>query len=620
MLPGPDFPTGANILGTEGILNAYSTGKGQIILRAKAHIEEGNRGAFMIVVTELPYQVNKARLHERIAEMAKDRKIDGIRDIQDQSDRTGMRLVIFLKQDAQPKKVLNALYKHSQMQTTFGINLLALTDAGKQPRVLTLKRILQSYIEHRQEVIRRRTEFDLEKARARAHILEGLKIALDNIDEIIRTIREAPDVETARVTLMSRFSLSEVQSQAILDMQLRRLAALERQKIEDEYQEVIKLIAELEDILANPRRVLHMIQEDLRRLKEKYGDNRRTQIIPDVDGEVSDEDLIPNVRVLITLTDRGSVKRQAADIFRTQRRGGRGIRGVVTREQDVVRHIVNCSSLDSLLFFTDRGKVYQLKAHEVPDASRTSKGLALVNFVSLEPEEQVTSVLAVPSFANGKYLVMATRRGKIKRTLLEEYSQVRSNGLIAIGLDEGDVLGWVAMSQGSEDIFMTTASGRTVRFKQDDVRAMGRPAGGVIGVSLGEGDSVVGMSLERDDAQLLVVTERGFGKRTTLDEYPRKGRATSGVITIRLRGDNDRVAAASVVSSTSLLTFITTTGTVMRTEAEGISCIGRSTQGVTILNLNHGDRLAALAQEEPAESTDEPEDGVQVLIGPNGAE
>lgn len=324
IVPGPDFPTGATILGTEGIMNAYSTGKGHITLRAKAHIEEGSRGSYNIVVTELPYQVNKARLHERIAEMAKERKIEGIRDVQDQSDRTGMRLVIFLKQDAQPKKVLNALYKHTQMQTTFGVNMLALTEDGRQPRVLTLKRMLQAYIEHRQEVLRRRTEFDLEKARARAHILEGLKIALDNLDAIIRTIRESPDVETARNNLMTRFTLSELQAQAILDMQLRRLAALERKKIEEEYREVIKLIAELEDILANPNKVLHLIKEDLTKLKEKYGDARRTRIIPDVNGEVSDEDLIPVVRVLITLTDRGSIKRQSADVFRTQRRGGGG--------------------------------------------------------------------------------------------------------------------------------------------------------------------------------------------------------------------------------------------------------------------------------------------------------
>ncbi len=610
-LPGPDFPTGASILGTEGIVQAYSTGKGQITLRAKAHIEEGARAAYNIVVTELPYQVNKARLHERIAEMAKDRKIEGIRDIQDQSDRTGMRLVIFLKQDAQPKKVLNALYKHTQMQTTFGINMLALIEGGTQPRVLTLKRVLHEHIEHRREVIRRRTEFDLERARARAHILEGLKIALDNLDEIIRTIRESATVEIARDTLMRRFALSDIQAQAILDMQLRRLAALERKKIEDEYNEVLKLIAELESILADPQKVLALIKQDLAYLKEKYSDERRTRIVPDVDGDVSDEDLIPDIRVLITLTNRGSIKRQATDIFRTQRRGGRGVRGVLTREQDVVRHLLNCSTMHNLLFFTDRGKVYQLKAYEVPDASRTAKGLALVNLISLEPNEQVTSLLAVSDdeFENGEYLVMATVRGKIKRTPLREYSQVRSNGLIAIGLEDGDMLGWVALSRGKEDILLTTALGRTCRFKQSDVRPMGRPATGVIGISLHDNDRVVNMNLTREHADLLLVTEHGYGKRTSIEEYPVKGRATQGVISIKLRRDDDRVAGTLIVDDESLVTFITRNGIVLRTGAEGISRLGRSTQGVILLNLDKGDTVAALSVEQP-----EDENGNGVML------
>lgn len=613
IVPGPDFPTAGSILGTEGIINAYSTGRGQITLRAKAHIEEGSRGAFNIVVTELPYQVNKARLHERIAEMAKDRKIEGIRDIQDQSDRTGMRLVIFLKQDAQPKKVLNALYKHTAMQSNFGVNMLALTEQGKQPRVLTLKRVLQEHIDHRTEVIRRRTEFDLGKARERAHILEGLKIALDNIDEIIRTIRESRTAESARNNLIRNFSLSEVQAQAILDMQLRRLAALERKKIEDEYGEVIKLIAELEDILANPRKVLHLIQEDLKRLKTEYGDARRTRIIPDVDGEVSDEDLIPDIRVLITLTDRGYIKRLPSDVYRTQRRGGRGIKGMTTREQDVVRHMLTCSTMDDLLFFTDRGKVYQLKAHEVPDAGRTAKGLPLVNLISLEPGETVTSMLAVPDFDDGEYLVMATQRGKIKRTLLKEYSQVRSNGLIAIGLETGDVLGWVSMSQGHEDILMTTRRGQTIRFRQEEVRPMGRPASGVIGINLSNGDQVVDMGLVKEGLQLLVVTSNGFGKRTPLEEYPPKGRGTGGVITIKLR-PNDKVATARVVSNTSQLTFITTNGVVMRTNTDGISSLSRSTQGVTVLNVNSNDSLAALSCEEPEEEQPAHLDGTTVML------
>ncbi len=617
IMPGPDFPTAGSILGTEGIMNAYSTGKGHITLRARAHIEEGTRGSFNIVVTELPYQVNKARLHERIAEMAKDRKIEGIRDIQDQSDRTGMRLVIFLKQDAQPKKVLNALFKHTQMQNTFGVNMLALTEGGKQPRVLTLKRALNEYITHRQEVIRRRTEFDLDKARARAHILEGLKIALDNLDEVIRTIRQSRTADSARNNLMNNFKLSQLQAQAILDMQLRRLAALERQKIEDEYREVIQLIAELEDILANPRKVLHMIVEDLTRIKEKYGDDRRTRIVPELNGEVSDEDLIPDIRVLITVTDRGYIKRQPTDTYRTQRRGGRGIKGMVTREQDVVRHILTCSTMDDLLFFTDRGKVYQLKAHEVPDAGRTAKGLPLVNLISLEPGEAVTSVLAVPDFDDGEYLVMATTRGQIKRTLVKEYSQVRSNGLIAIGLDEGDILGWVCMSQGHEDILMVTSRGQTVRFKQDDVRAMGRPARGVIGVNLAAEDQVVWMGLAQENVDLLIITNNGFGKRTAMSDYPVKGRATAGVIGIKLR-PKDKVAAARIVTEASLLTIITASGVVMRQPAEGIPQLGRATQGVTMVNLGSGDRIAALSCEDAEEENVEGNDQMTVLVNPNG--
>src|SRR5262245_7052221 len=614
VLPGPDFPTAGMILGTEGIVNAYSTGRGHITLRAKAHIEEAARGAYNIVVSELPYQVNKARLQERIAEMAKERKIEGIRDVRDESDRSGMRLVIILKQEAQPKKVLNALYKHTQMQTTFGVNMLALTEGGLQPRVLPLKRMLQEYVEHRREVIRRRTEFELEKARARAHLLEGLKIALDNLDEVIRMIRESRNAESARNNLMRNFKLSEAQAQAILDMQLRRLAALERRKIEEEYKEVIKLIGELEDILANPRKVLHLIKEDLKYLKEKYGDALRTRIIADADGEVSDEDLIPDVKVLVTLTERGYIKRLQADTYRTQRRGGRGIKGMVTREQDVVRHILTCMTMDDLLFFTDRGKVYQLKAHEVPDAGRTAKGLPLVNLVSLEPGEQVTSILAVPDFDEAEYLIMATVRGKIKRTVLKEYSQVRSNGLIAIGLEDGDWLGWVAMTHGHEDVLMTTARGQTIRFRQDQVRPMGRPASGVIGIDVDAKDRVVGMDLVQEGAALLVVTANGVGKRTHVDEYPTKGRATGGVITIKLR-PRDEVAVARVVHDRSLLTLISEGGTVLRTRADEISQLGRSTQGVNVVSFGPGTRLAALSCEE---LEDEEERSQNVLLNLNG--
>jgi DNA gyrase subunit A len=614
IIPGPDFPTAGMILGTEGILNAYSTGRGHITLRAKAHIEEAARASYNIVVTELPYQVNKARLQERMAEMAKERKIEGIRDVRDESDRSGMRLVIILKQDAQPRKVLNALYKHTQMQTTFGINMLALVEGGLQPRVLTLKRMLQEHIDHRREVIRRRTEFELEKARARAHILEGLKVALDNLDEVIRIIRESRNAESARNNLIRNFRLSEIQAQAILEMQLRRLAALERKKIEEEYKEVIKQIAELEDILSNPRKVLHMIKEDLIYLREKYGDERRTRIIPDADGEVSDEDLIPDVKVLVTLTERGYVKRLNADTYRTQRRGGRGIKGMVTREQDVVRHLLTCNTMDDLLFFTDRGKVYQLKSHEVPDAGRTAKGLPLVNLISLEPGEQVTSVLSVPDFDDAEYLVMATVRGKIKRTLLKEYSAVRSNGLIAIGLEEGDLLGWVAMSHGQEDILMTTARAQTIRFRQDEVRPMGRPASGVIGINLDATDRVVSMDLALPGSSLLVVTSHGVGKRTLINEYPPKGRATGGVITIKLR-PKDEVVVARVVNDRMLLTLISEGGTVMRTRADEISQLGRLTQGVNVVSFGPGTRVGALSCEEPE---DEEERSQNVLISFDG--
>lgn len=613
LLPGPDFPTGGLILGVEGIMNAYSTGRGHIVVRAKAHIEEAARGAFHIVVTELPYQVNKARLQERIAELARERKIEGIRDVRDESDRTGMRLVIILKQDAQPKKVLNALYKHTPMQNTFGINMLALVEGGLQPRVLPLKRMLQEYIDHRREVIRRRTEYELDRARARAHILEGLKIALDHLDEVISTIRNSRTRDSARNNLISTFKFTEAQANAILDLQLGRLAALERRKIDEEYREVIKLIGEYEDILGSPRRVLALIKDDLVYLKEKYGDERRTRIIPDADGEVSDEDLIPDVRVLVTLTDRGYIKRLQADTYRTQRRGGRGVMGAPTREQDVVRHLLICSTMDDLLFFTDRGKVYQIKVHEVPDSSRTAKGLPLVNLVSLEPGERVTSVQAVPDFDQAKYLVMATVRGKIKRTLLSEYSQVRSNGLIAIGLEEGDQLGWVALAQGDEDILLTTKRGQTLRFTQDQVRPMGRPASGVIGINLADTDHVISMDLVKDGCALLVVTANGFGKRTSLDEYPTKGRGTGGVITIKLR-PNDEVAAARVVQPGSLVTIITASGIVLRTNGDGISQLGRATQGVVILHIGQNDRVAAISCEDPESEALAP----PVLVSTNG--
>ncbi|MBA3945149.1 MAG: DNA gyrase subunit A [Herpetosiphonaceae bacterium] len=610
LIPGPDFPTGGTILGNEGIVSGYSTGRGHIIIRAKAHIEEAARGAFHIVLTELPYQVNKARLQERIAELVKEKKIDGIRDVRDESDRTGIRLVVILKQDAQPKKVLNQLFKFTSMQVTFGVNMLALVD-GNHPRVLTLKQALKHYIEYRETVIRRRTEFELARARARAHILEGLKIAIDNLDEIIRTIRESRTRDSARNNLQHGFRLSELQANAILEMQLGRLASMERKRIEDEYREVTKLIGELEAILESEQRVMGIIKQDMVYLKEKYGSARRTRIAAEATGDISAEDLIPDIQVLVTVTDRGYIKRLPADTYRPQHRGGKGIKGMATREADVVEHMVTCRSLDDLLFFTDRGKVYQLKAHEVPDASRTAKGLPLVNLISLEPGEQITSILNVPDFTQGEFLVMATVKGKIKRTILSEYSSVRSNGLIAIGLEPGDELRWVRPSTGDEDILLTSCMGQTIRFEQSEVRAMGRPASGVQGMNIREDDRLVSMDLVEDGSALLVVTTKGFGKRTALNDYPVKGRAGMGVITIKLR-DGDQIAAAQVVKPTDVLTLISKQGIVLKTHIASISQLGRSTQGVTIMHLGPKDAVATFSVEPPQD--DEPSSAVMSAV------
>jgi DNA gyrase subunit A len=602
IVPGPDFPTGGLILGSEGINAAYSSGRGLVTIRAKAHVEEGTRNSHQIIVTELPFQVNKARLQERIAEMVREKKIDGIRDIRDESDRNGMRIVIMLKQDAQPRKVLNALYRHSQMQTTFGINMLSLVENGRQPRLLTLKRMLQEYIGHRREVIRRRTEFDLDKARARAHILEGLTRAIDILDEVIQTIRDSRTRDSARNNLMRNYSFSEAQSNAILDMQLGRLAALERKRLEDELAEVRKTIAELEEILGNESKLLSLIKADMKYLEEKYGDARRTQIVYGVNGEVNDEDLIPDAKLLITLSDRGYIKSQSPDIFRTQRRGGRGIRGAATREEDVMSHILTCNTMHDLLFFTNRGRVYRLKAHEVPDASRTAKGLPLVNLIDLQPQESVTSVLSVADYDSAKYLLMATRRGKIKRSLLEEYNMVRSNGLIAIGLDDGDELGWVATTMGDEDVVLTTSLGKTIRFEQSQVRSMGRPASGVRGINLRPEDEVISMDIisasQAKTAQLITISRHGKGKRTPAALYPRKGRGTQGVISMVL-GADDSIALARVIDFEMLLTFITSNGIVLKTQAGEIRLCGRSAQGVKVLSLDENDTVVAMAADDP---------------------
>ena len=592
VLPGPDFPTGGIILGQEGIRTAYSTGKGHFIVRAKAHIEEATRGRFNIIVTELPYQVNKARLLERIADLVKQERITDISDLRDESDRTGMRIVITLKREAEAHTVLNQLFKYTPMQVTFGVNLLALVD-GTQPRVLPLKRMLQHYISHRQEVIIRRARHELQKARHRAHVLEGLKIALDNLDEVIDTIRRSRDADTARVNLMRRFRLSEIQAQAILDLQLRRLAALERKKVEEEYAEVLRRIAELEDILAHPKQVLALIQDDLQALRDKYGDPRRTRIASEEAVEITTEDLVPDVAILVTLTERGYVKRVPLDSYRRQQRGSRGVVGMRTREQDAVSHIVAGTTKDDTLFFSDRGKVYQLKSHQIPDAERDARGLPLVNLVSLDSQERVTGMVPVPDFEAAEYLVMVTRNGRIKRTSLSEFRAVRSTGVIATLLEEGDSLVAVRLAAGQEDVVVVTASGQALRFSQEELRPMGRNAGGVKAIALGAEDVVVGMDLCCwPEAHLLVLAGDGFGKRSALPEYPAQGRAGKGVATGKA---GQRLACVRVVRPEDEVTIISAKGVAFRVPAGAIPQRGRATRGDRVLELDSGDSVVAVA-------------------------
>ena len=595
-ITGPDFPTGATILGREGIMAAYATGRGRVVIRANAFIEESARAnRFAIIVSELPYQVNKAALIEKIAELVKSGRLDGIHDLRDESDRNGMRIVIELKREAQPRKVLNNLYKHTALQTSFGVNALALVD-GEQPRVLTLKRILQLHIEHRQEILTRRTKYELERARRRAHILEGLKIALDNLDAIIKTIRASRTSESARTNLMKDFKLSEVQATAILDMQLRRLAALERKKIEDEYREVLNEIARLEDLLANPSKILALIKDDLNHLKEKFGDARRTRIVDDP-GEISDEDLIPEVDVIVTLTNRGYVKRIPDDVYKTQRRGGRGVTGLTMREADGVQHLLAANSHDSLLFFTDRGRVFQVKVHELPDAGRTAKGVPIINLISILPNEAIATMLPVRDFSEGSYLFFCTRKGRIKRTSLDQFSSVRSSGLIAIGLDDDDELAWVRTTSGDDEIILVTEQAKSIRFHEEDARPMGRPAAGVHGIKLAAGDRVMAADVidaVTRECDLLTVSDSGFGKRTRLKEFNRQYRGGQGVTAMKLTAKNGKVAGAYIVNSDQELMLISTAGVVIRMPVSQISRYGRQTQGVSVMRLSNGEKVASL--------------------------
>lgn len=595
-VPGPDFPTGGVIVGREGIRQAYSTGRGRIVLRGVAHIEEMKAGRHAIIITEIPYQVNKSTLIERIADLVHEGRIDMISDLRDESDRRGMSIVIELKRGAQPKQVLNQLYKYTALQSTFGVQLLALVD--NEPRTLSLKRALQIFIEHRQQVITRRSEFELRKARARLHILDGLLIALNNLDAVIETIRRAPDADVAKVQLMERFKLTDVQAQAILDLQLRRLAALERQKIEAEHSETLERINYLEDLLANPYKILGVIKDDLAELSGKYGDERRTHIAIDATEDFSVEDLVADEATLITITQRGYIKRVAATTYRTQARGGRGVTGQAVRQEDEVLTLLPARTLDTVLFFTDHGKVYSEKTYQIPDAGRTDRGTPVVNILALDPDEKITEAVVVSDFNAANYITMATRKGRIKRVSLAEFASVRASGLIAINLDSGDQLGWVRLTSGKDDLILVTARGRAVRFAEKEVRAMGRAAAGVTGIRLAAGDQMAGLEVAEPDGSLLVVTEKGFGKRTPLTEYPVKGRATSGMLTIDQKslGTIGKISSVRVVQDQDDLTLISSNGVVLRVKVKTVHLSGRATRGVHLMNLDDGDTVAAVAR------------------------
>jgi DNA gyrase subunit A len=592
-IKGPDFPTGGTIMGREGIKSAYRTGRGAVKMRAKTQIEQMSNGKMRILVNEIPYQVNKARLIEKIAELVRDKKIDGITDLRDESDRTGMQIVIELRRDANPQVVLNQLYKHTQLQETFGIIMLALVDG--QPQVLNLRDIVFYYLEHQKDVITRRTRFDLNKAEARAHIVEGLRIALDYIDEVIKTIRASQTTEIARVALMDKFGLSEKQAQAILDMRLQRLTGLEREKLEAEYRELMERIAYFRAVLADEKLVLGIIKDELLVIKQKFADKRRS-VITDDDTKIDIEDLIAEEDMVITITHQGYIKRIPLDTYRSQKRGGRGVTAMGTKEEDFVEHLFITTTHHYILFFTNKGKVYRLKVHEIPEAGRQAKGTAIVNLLYVTGDEKITTVIPVKTFDTDEYLFTATRHGVVKKTPLKDYINTRKDGLIALTLDENDELIDVKLTQGNEEMILATQKGMAIRFAEKEVRPMGRTARGVRGIRLAGGDTLVGMEAARPDSQLLVVTARGFGKRTPLDEYRLQSRGGKGIMTIRPTKRNGLIAGVKVVKDGEELMIITAEGIIIRLAAEDISSMGRTTQGVTLMRLDPKDSVVAVAK------------------------
>ena len=586
IIKGPDFPTGAMILGKEGIKEAYTTGRGKITVRAEAEIEEMQGNRQRIVVSSLPYQVNKSNLIIKIDELVKERKVEGISEVRDESDRKDrVRIVIELKRDARPQVILNQLYKHTQMQDTFGIIMLALVNG--EPKILTLKQCLEEYIKHRREVVLRRTKFDLDKAEARAHILEGLLIAIDNIDEVIKIIRESYD--DAKERLMERFKLSDIQAQAILDMQLKRLSGLQREKLEDEYAELMKLIAYYKEILSSETLVFDIIKEELIEIRDKFGDERLTKIAA-AEGEFEEEDLIKEEQTVIALTHFGYIKRMPVDTYKSQRRGGKGITGIATREDDFVKEIFTASTHDTILFFSNKGKMYRLRGFEIPEAGRTAKGTAIVNLLNLEAGEKISAIIPLQNFAEDKYLLMGTRNGLIKKTPLKEYDSNRKTGLMGITLKDDDELIDVRMTDGQDNVVLVTRKGLSITFDEKDVRPVGRTAQGVIGMRLDDGDYVVGMEpiIAGSNATLLTITENGFGKRTEVDEYRVQNRGGRGVITYKITPKTGELVGIKIVNGTEDVILITDTGTIIRLNSGEISVLGRSTQGVTLMRTNEG--------------------------------
>ena len=607
---GPDFPTGGVIYGKESIRTAYATGRGGVVTRGIAEIVEGKKGRHQIVITEIPYALNKENLVLKIAELVNTKKIAGISDIRDETARGAVRIVIDLKKDAYPKKLLNQLYKLTPLQTTFHFNMMALVD-GIQPRVLGLQDVLQEHIKHRQSVVRRRTEFELRKAKERAHILEGLKIALDHIDEVITTIRNSNSTEEAQANLMKKFKLSDIQARAILAMQLRALTGLERKKIEDELAELLKLIAKLEGILADEKKILKIIKDELLEVKKQYGDERRTRVVDNELGKMSDEDLIAEEQVVVTLTSANYIKRSNIAEYKKQGRGGKGRRGMVTREEDVIEHVVNASTHDFLLFFTNKGRVFRIKTYEVPSASLSAKGVAIVNLLQLQPEETVSSVINVSKTVNAANLIMCTKRGVVKKTPFEQYQNVRSSGLIAINLDDGDELKWIRMTSGDDEVVISTKHGQAIRFHEKDARPMGRVSRGVRGIRLRTDDQVIGMDIVEEGSSIFVISKYGYGKKTKVAQFTPHARGGVGIrsavvndktgelVGVKTLGDNDDEQEVIIISRN---------GQTIRLGIKDIPALGRATQGVRIMRLNDGDEVVSLALVEKTDEVDTDED------------